>query len=150
MTRYMLYNDDVQVAVFFVRNSVIRDFRPQTPELLPMQIQPFASTEAEVEISRVLRSIGWDAAEYAYAGRYRKRVRTRSFLHPRDFFEPYDSFRFLFDDPSDDDQTVYRNLCSLGMKQADAQDRANLAELRKGLEAQPYLKKAYDASLAYN
>ena len=38
MTRYILYNNDVQVAEFSVRNSVITDFVPQKPELLPMQI----------------------------------------------------------------------------------------------------------------
>lgn len=217
VTQYILYNDDVQVAVFSVRNSVITGFVPQKPELLPKQIchasadgftswlreravdmnniqhrnlmnelvrsrdritialrthmfsisdtftcfeagefvprlqlcrsedqdavsdfilvssdtslrklqvstpnastdgsftktwkcedgiwwlyklQPTASTEAEVGISQVLRNIGWDAAEYCYVGRYRKRVKTRNFLQPKEFFEPYDSFRFFFD-----------------------------------------------------
>ena len=220
MTRYVLFNDDVQVAEFSVRNSIIKEFVPQKPELLPKQIcratadgfsawlreravdlnnvqhrnlmnellgsrdkttlalrthmfsisdtftcfeegefaprlqlcrpedqdevsdfilvssdtslrnlrvdtpnastdgsftktwkfedgawwlyklQSSAATEAEVEISRVLRNIGWDAAEYDFVGRYRKRVRTRNFLQPHEFFEPYDSFRFLFDTPS--------------------------------------------------
>ena len=78
------------------------------------KIQPTAATEAEVEISRVLRNIGWDAAEYDYVGRYRKRVRTRNFLRPKEFFEPYDSFRFRFDDRGDDDGIIYRNFASLG------------------------------------
>lgn len=39
MSRYSLYNDDVQVAQFQVRNSVITDFVPHKPELLPMQIR---------------------------------------------------------------------------------------------------------------
>ncbi|MBR2822287.1 MAG: hypothetical protein IKE24_01160 [Clostridia bacterium] len=39
MSRYILYNDDVQVAQFEVRNSVITDFVPQKQELLPMQIR---------------------------------------------------------------------------------------------------------------
>ena len=34
----MLYNDDVQVAVFSVHSSVITGFIPQKPELLPKQI----------------------------------------------------------------------------------------------------------------
>ena len=234
MPRYVLFNDDVQVAAFSVRNSVITDFTPQKPELLPMQIrcatadgfsswmreraidlnsvqhrnlmnaligsrdkttlalkthmfsiadtftcfeegeftprlqlcqpedqntvsdfilvssdtslrklrvatpnastdgsftktwrfeegawwlyklQPAAATEAEVEISRVLRNIGWDAAEYDYVGRFRKRVKTRNFLQPHEFFEPYDSFRFFFDDPSDDDEVIFQNIASLG------------------------------------
>lgn len=78
------------------------------------KLQSTAATEAEVEISRVLRRIGWDAAEYDYAGRSRKRVRTRNFVNPHEFFEPYDSFRFCFDDPSDDEAVIYHNLASLG------------------------------------
>ena len=38
MTRYVLYNEDVQVAVFSVQSSVITEFIPQKPELLPKQI----------------------------------------------------------------------------------------------------------------
>ena len=38
MSRYILYNDDVQVAVFSVNSSVITEFIPQKPELLPRQI----------------------------------------------------------------------------------------------------------------
>ena len=78
------------------------------------KLQPSASTEAEVTISRVLRDVGWDAAEYDYVGRFRKQVRTRSFLGPHEFFEPYDSFRFFIDDPSDDDGAIFRNIASLG------------------------------------
>ncbi len=234
MSRYILYNDDVQVSQFEVRNSIIVDFLPQKPELLPMQIryatadafsswlreravdlnsvvhrnlmhelvgsrdkttialrthmfsisdtftcfeegefvprlqlcqpedqnivsdfilvssdtslhhlrvatpnastdgsftktwkyeedawwlyklQSAAATEAEVEISRVLRDIGWDAAEYRFVGRFRKRVKARSFVKQQEFFEPYDSFRFFFDDPGDDDDVVCRNIASLG------------------------------------
>lgn len=180
------------------------------------KLQPRAATEAEVEISRVLRAVGWDAAEYAFVGRYRKRVKTRSFLNPHEFFEPYDSFRFRFDDPGDDDDTIFRNLSSLGpkfetawkrilladalflntdrhmrnfgvirsavtgetlrlapnfdnnqaylansggayspvmlrvyMRQADAQDRANLKTLCGEMKTHPYLKQAYEAGLAY-
>ena len=77
-------------------------------------MQSSAATEAEVQISRILRSIGWDAATYEYVGRYRKRVRTLCFLNPHEFFEPYDSFRFSFEDPGDDEEVVSRNLASLG------------------------------------
>ena len=248
MSRYALYNDDVQVALFTVCNSVITEFTPQKPELLPMQIrhasadgfsswlreravdlnsvqhrnlmneligsrdkitlairthmfsisdtytcfeegefaprfqlcapqdqnkvsdfilvssdtslrrlrvatpnastdgsftktwryedgawwlyklQPSAATEAEVEISRVLREVGWDAAEYDYVGRFRKRVKTRNFLQPKEFFEPYDSFRFFFDDPSDDDDVIYRNIASLGVAFEKAWKRILLAD----------------------
>ena len=92
------------------------------------KLQSTAATEAEVEISRVLRRIGWDAAEYAYAGRSRKRVRSRNFLNPHEFFEPYDSFRFRFDDPSDDDAAIYQNLASLGSDFEQAWKRILLAD----------------------
>ena len=248
MTRYILYNDDAPVAAFSVRHSIITEFIPQKPELLPMQIrrasadafslwlreravdlnsvqhrnlmnelygsrdktalalrthmfsisdtftcfaegeftprlqlcrpedqnavsdyillsgdtslrgtrtatpnastdgsftktwkfeegdwwlyklQSTAATEAEVEISRALRRIGWDAAEYDYAGRYRKRVRTRNFVNPHEFFEPYDSFRFCFDDPSDDEAMIYHNLASLGNAFEQAWKRILLAD----------------------
>ena len=248
VSRYILYNDDVQAAVFTVRNSVIVEFTPQRPELLPMQLrratadgfsawlreraidlnsvqhrnlmqalvgsrdkttlalrthmfsisdtftcfeegdftprlrlcqpeaqnavsdfilissdtslrglrvatpnastdgsftktwrfeggawwlyklQPSAATEAEVEISRLLREVGWDAAEYDYVGRFRKRVKTRSFLGPGEFFEPYDSFRLFFDDPSDDDGVIDRNVASLGPAFERAWKRILLAD----------------------
>ncbi len=234
MARYTLYNNDVQVATFTLNNSIITDYTPQKPELLPMQIrntsadgfsawvsdraidlssvrhrnlmyellrtrdkltvavrtcmfsvtdaftcfeedhfiprsqlcrtedqntisdfilvssntslrklsiitpnaatdgsftktwkyengawwlyklQSSAATQTEVEISRVLRKIGWDAAEYAYDRSFRKHVKTRNFLSENEFLEPYASFRFFFDNPSDDDEVIFRNLSSLG------------------------------------
>lgn len=57
------------------------------------KLQPSAATRIEVVISRVLQSIGWDAAEYRYVGKFLKRVRTRNFVQPEEFFEPYDSFK---------------------------------------------------------
>ena len=248
MSQYILYNDDVQVAVFSVHSSVITEFTPQKPELLPKQIchatadgfaswlreravdlnsvkhrnlmnelvgsrdrttialrthmfsisdtftcfeegkftprlqlcrpedqnavsdfilvssdtslrklristpnastdgsftktwkyedgdwwlyklQPSAATRIEVGISRVLQSIGWDAAEYRYVGKFLKRVKVRNFVQPEEFFEPYDSFRFLFDDPSDDDDVVYRNIASLGAEFEEAWKRILLAD----------------------
>ncbi len=248
MSRYILYNDDVHVAQFEVHNSVITNFIPQRPELLPMQIRhatadAFASwireravdlnnvihrnlmyeltgsrdkttlalrthmfsitdtftcfedgefvprlqlcrpedqnqvsdyilvssdtslrnlrvstpnastdgsftktwkyeenawwlyklqfpsaTESEVEISRVLNSIGWDAAEYRFVGRFRKRVKTRNFLGSQEFFEPYDSFRFFFDNPGDDDDVICQNIASLGDAYANAWKRILLAD----------------------
>ena len=92
------------------------------------KIQTRAATEAEVQISRVLRSIGWDAAVYNYVGRYRKRVRTQNFLQPGEFFEPYDSFRFCFNDPSDDDNVIFRNIASMGPAFEEAWRRITLAD----------------------
>ena len=92
------------------------------------KLQPGAATRIEVGISRVLRGIGWDAAEYRYVGKYLKRVRTRNFVPPGEFFEPYDSFRFCFDDPSDDDEVIYRNIASLGAEFEEAWKRILLAD----------------------
>ena len=92
------------------------------------KIQTAAATEAEVTISRVLRNCKWDAAEYDYVGRYRKRVRSRSFIKPKEFFEPYDSFRFFFDDASDEDEVIYRNISSLGTEYEKAWRRILLAD----------------------
>ena len=248
VARYILYNDDTQVAVFSVHNSVITEFSPQKPELLPKQIchasadgftswlreravdlnsvkhrylmnelvgsrdktmialsthmfsisdtftcfeegsftprlqlcrkedqntisdfilvssdtslrnlhistpnastdgsftktwkyedgdwwlyklQPSAATRIEVGISRVLQGIGWDAAEYRFVGKFLKRVKTRNFVQPGEFFEPYDSFRFHFDDPSDDDDVIYRNIKSLGTAFEEAWKRILLAD----------------------
>lgn len=248
MARYVLYNDDVQVASFTVSNSVIKEFIPQRPDLLPMQIRDAAadafslwlheravdlnsiqhrnlmnelvgsrdktvlalrthmfsisdtftcfeegefvprlqlcrpedqntvsdyilvssdtslrnirvstpnastdgsftktwrfeeggwwlyklqsstSTSTEVQISRVLRKIGWDAAEYDYVNNLRRRVRTRNFLQEGEFFEPYDSFRFFFDDPSDDDNIISENISRLGDEFERAWKRILLAD----------------------
>ena len=92
------------------------------------KLQPVAASRAEVEISRILREIGWDAAEYAYMGSYRKRVKSRNFLQAKEFFEPYDSFRFFFDDPSDDDDVIERNIASLGPDFEKAWKRILLAD----------------------
>lgn len=92
------------------------------------KLQSSAATAAEVEISRVLRSCNWDAAEYAYVGRYRRRVKTRSFLAPHEFFEPYDSFRFFFADLSDEDDVICKNLASLGPAFEEAWKRILLAD----------------------
>ena len=61
MSQYILYNDDVQVAVFSVHSSVITEFTPQKPELLPKQIchataDGFASwlRERAVDLSSVM------------------------------------------------------------------------------------------------
>ena len=248
MVRFFLYNDDVQVAQFTVHNSVITEFFPQKPELLPMQIrhatadgfsawlreravdlnsvqhrnlmhelygsrdkttlsvrtnmfsvsdtftcfeegqfvprdqicrpddqntvsdyilvssdtslrnlrvatpnastdgsftktwrfedgswwlyklQSSAATDAEVEISRVLREAGWDAAEYDYVKGYKRRVKSRNFLNSKEFFEPYDSFRFYFTNPSDDDDVILQNIASLGESFRTAWKRILLAD----------------------
>ena len=41
---------------------------------------------------------------------------------------PYDSFRFFFDDPSDDDDVICRNIASLGTEFEEAWKRILLAD----------------------
>ena len=78
------------------------------------KLQPSTATRSEVEISKALRRIGWAAAVYEYIGAYRTRVRSKNFVGKGEFFEPYDSFRFMFEDTSDDDDVIMANLTSLG------------------------------------
>lgn len=78
------------------------------------KLQSSDATKSEVNISRVLRALHWDAAEYRYVGSYRKRVKSRNFVGPDEFFEPYDSLRYMFDNVGDDEETVGCNMASLG------------------------------------
>ena len=92
------------------------------------KLQSSEATRSEVEISRVLRDCGWDAAEYRYVGSYRKRIKSRNFLGEDEFFEPYDSFRYAFSDISEDDGIVMANLSSLGETYRSAWKRILLAD----------------------
>lgn len=92
------------------------------------KIQTSDATRSEREISRVLMECGWDAAEYQYVGSYRTRIRSRNFVGENEFFEPYDSLRFMFPDKSDDEQTIYDNLASLGVEYEKAYRRILLAD----------------------
>ena len=92
------------------------------------KLQSSAAARAEVEISRILQAIGWDAAEYCYDRSFRKRVKSRNFLQAHEFFEPYDSFRFCFGDLSDDDEVIDRNLASLGPGFASDWKKIRLAD----------------------
>ncbi len=90
--------------------------------------QSSTATRCEVEISRALRKMGWDAAEYVYDGRYRKRVKSRNFVGAEEFFEPYASFRYAFEEPADDDETILRNMSSLGREVETAWKRILAAD----------------------
>lgn len=92
------------------------------------KLQSVDASKTEYEISRVLRALNWDAAEYAYQGSYRKRIRSRNFVGPNEFFEPYDSLRFMFDDKSDDEEIILENLASLGPSFEHAWQRILLAD----------------------
>ena len=92
------------------------------------KIQSSDATRSEREISRVLIECGWDAAEYQYVGSYRTRIRSRNFVGQDEFFEPYDSLRFMFTDKSDDEETIYENLSSLGTEFEKAYRRILLSD----------------------
>ncbi len=78
------------------------------------KLQSTVATRSEREISHALLACGWDAAEYQYCGRYRTRIKSRNFVGKDEFFEPYDSLRFMFADKSDNDLVIYENIASLG------------------------------------
>lgn len=94
--------------------SFTKTWRYEGGEWWLYKLQASAATRAEVAIYRTLRDCGWAAAEYAYIGHYRTRVRSKNFLGPKEFYEPYDSFRFYFNDQSDDNKVIFKNIASLG------------------------------------
>jgi len=55
-------------------------------------------------------------------------IRSRNFVGKNEFFEPYDSLRFMFEDKSDDDRVIYDNLASLGADFEKAYRRILLAD----------------------
>lgn len=78
------------------------------------KLQSATATRSERDISHVLMECGWAAAEYQYCGSYRNRIKSRNFVGEDEFFEPYDSLRFMFSDKSDDEEVIYENIASLG------------------------------------
>lgn len=78
------------------------------------KLQSATATRSERDISHVLMECGWDAAEYQFCGSYRNRIKSRNFVGEDEFFEPYDSLRFMFADKSDDEKVIYENIASLG------------------------------------
>ena len=108
--------------------SFTKTWKYENGEWWLYKLQSSEATRSEVEISRVLRDCGWDAAEYCYVGSYRKRIKSRNFLGENEFFEPYDSFRYAFSDVSEDDDIVMDNLSSLGEAYHQAWKRILLAD----------------------
>lgn len=92
------------------------------------KLQSKEATRSEREISKVLMSCNWDAAEYQYVGTSRTQIRSKNFVGKDEFFEPYDSLRFMFEDKSDDEQTIYDNLASLGQDFEKSYRRILLAD----------------------
>lgn len=132
---YILLTSDTSVrkALLITPNvstdgSFTKTWKYEDGEWWLYKLQSSEATRSEVEISRVLRDCGWDAAEYRYVGSYRKRIKSRNFLGEDEFFEPYDSFRYAFSDISEDDDIVMRNLSSLGETYRSAWKRILLAD----------------------
>lgn len=92
------------------------------------KLQSEDATRSEYEISCVLRECGWDAAEYDYDEANPNRIRTKYFVGKDEFFEPYDSLRFMFPDRSDDEEVIMENLASLGPDVLKAWKRILLAD----------------------
>ena len=78
------------------------------------KLQSAIATRSERKISHALIACGWDTAEYQYCSSYRNRIKSRNFVGKDEFFEPYDSLRFMFADKSDDEEVIYGNISSLG------------------------------------
>ena len=78
------------------------------------KLQSTDAVRSEYEISRALRTAGFDAAEYRLDRNKKTRIRTRNFVAENTFFEPYESLRYMFTDISDNDETIYQNFASLG------------------------------------
>ena len=78
------------------------------------KLQSEEATRSEEAISKALRACGWDAAEYAYNDNNLALIKSKNFVGKDEFFEPYESLRYMFDDRSDADAVIYANICSLG------------------------------------
>jgi len=78
------------------------------------KLQSADASRCEREISQLLMACGWSAAEYQYPGSYRTQIKSRCFVSDYEFFEPYDSLRFMFEDKSDDAFVICENIASLG------------------------------------
>ena len=92
-------------------------------------MQSVEASEAEVSVSRVLRTCEWDAAEYEFADASKLRVRSRCFLGENEFFEPYASFRYGFRNLGDDEAVVTENLASVREDLRKAWKRILLADV---------------------
>lgn len=94
------------------------------------KVQSIDASHSEYAVSRAICSCGWDAAEYKYfkGTRPTGKIKTRNFVGIGEFFEPYDSLRYRFDDRRDDDETIYDNIQSLGTTFENAYRRILLAD----------------------
>lgn len=92
------------------------------------KLQSVDASKSETAISQALRACGWDAAEYVYDEANPSYIKTRNFIGAGEFFEPYDSLRYLFKDRSDADQVIYQNFCTLNKTSKTAYRRILMAD----------------------
>lgn len=94
--------------------SFLKTWRFEQGEWWLYKIQNRDATISEHEIAKVLRMCDWPAAVCLYDKKSRTRIKSRNFVGKGEFFEPYESLRFMFDDRADSEQVVYENIASLG------------------------------------
>lgn len=94
--------------------SFPKTWRYENGEWWLYKLQSAEASRSEYAISRALLSCGWPAAEYVYDENESRYIKTRNFVQAGEWFEPYDSLRYLFADRSDDDAVIYGNLHTLG------------------------------------
>lgn len=135
VSSYILLSGDTSInkAAFATPNvstdgSFTKTWKCEDGEWWLYKMQSSDATRSEVEISKVLNACGWDAAIYRYDGSYRKRVKSLNFVKEHEFFEPYDSFRFAFQNVEDDDETVLQNISALGEPFRQAWKRILIAD----------------------
>lgn len=78
------------------------------------KLQAPEAVRSEYEISAALRRAGLDAAEYEATSESDACIRSKNFVAEGEFFEPYESLRYMFSNRSDDESVVYENIASLG------------------------------------
>lgn len=78
------------------------------------KIQNREATISEHDIARALRRCKWPAAIYQYDKSSRTRIKTKNFVGSEEFFEPYESLRYMFENRADNEKVIYKNIASLG------------------------------------
>lgn len=77
------------------------------------KVQSKDATMSEYSIAKALNACGWSAAAYELVVGS-DNIKTLNFVGKDEFFEPYESLRYLFSNKADDDTVIYENIKSLG------------------------------------
>lgn len=110
--------------------SFPKTWRYEDGEWWLYKIQTVEASHSEYAISQVLRVCGWDAAEYKYhkGTSPTTKIKTRNFVGIGEFFEPYESLRYMFSDKRENEESIYTNIQSLGESFEYAYRRILLAD----------------------